>query len=72
MSDTEAKPRRVEFVCNVCLASRMGYDDDPRPWCRRCDLRMVPDDDTPSARYIRPAGCGRTRGRPVQRKVDAT
>jgi hypothetical protein len=48
MSATEAPPRRLEFVCPTCLASRYGYDDGPWPRCQRCGgIRMTPDSDEP-------------------------
>ena len=60
----DGRPRQLEFVCERCLASVMGTDLDPVPRCPRGHGRMTPDSDERAARYVRPAGCGRTRGRP--------
>ena len=51
MTDTavdldDVKPRSLEFVCDRCLASKMGRDTDPVPRCPRCGIRMTADDLT--------------------------
>jgi hypothetical protein len=51
MSDTDVRPRRIEYCCDRCLASIYAPDDGPIPRCARCDIKMEPDDpDVPPAR----------------------
>ena len=45
MSDIEARPQRLEFVCSVCLHSQMGIDVDLVP-----AAGLAPDADVEAGR----------------------
>jgi hypothetical protein len=45
--DIDARPRKIEYCCPICLHSVMASDLDRPPHCWRGHGRMEPDSNEP-------------------------